>query len=183
MAIRMNHKTQSPQQHRINERIRISPVRVVGADGDQLGVMDTDAAMTLAKEQGLDLVEIVPDQRPPICRLMDYGKFKYEQSKKVRKQRNSQADTKEVRLRPNTDTADMDRIVARANGFLEKGHRVQVTMMFRGRQMRNKDIGIRIMTEIAGRLEESGQVDKAPAAAGRRATMMMVPKPAKRQGA
>jgi len=122
---------------RINERIRLSPVRLIGEDNEQVGVIETDKAMAMAKEAGLDLVEVSPNSRPPVCRIMDYGKWKYQQKKKEAKAKahSKQSELKEVRLRPGTDEHDLQIKMDRAKDFLEEGHKVQFTMMFRGRQM------------------------------------------------
>jgi len=161
-------------QHRVNERIRISPVLVIGPEGEKLGVMDTAAARAAAREHELDLVEVVPNQRPPVCRIMDYGKFRYDQTRSKKSQK-KQATLKEVRLRPGTDVADRERVIAKARGFLEKGHPVQLTMLFRGRENANKGAGMRTMSDIAATLDDVGQVDRSPSPAGRRATMVISP--------
>jgi len=172
MKKKQQHKRGAPE-NRINERIRISPVLVIGADGVKLGVLPASEALGMAREQGLDLVEVVPNERPPVCRIMDYGKFKYERSKsKQAKPR----ETKEVRLRPNTDDADKERILARAREFLVKGHKVQLTMLFRGRQNANKAEGMRAMSDIAESLADVGQAETPPSPSPRRATMIIAPK-------
>jgi len=169
-----NQQNSGMSENRINERIRISPVLVIGADGAKLGTLPTSEALEMAREQDLDLVEIVPNERPPVCRIMDYGKFKYDRSKS--KQVNKSREIKEVRLRPNTEAADKERIVAKAHEFLEKGHKVQLTMLFRGRQNANKAEGMRAMSDIAEGLAEVGQIESPPSPAQRRATMIIAPR-------
>jgi len=168
-----NEEASAPT-HRVNDRIRISPVLVIGHDGQKLGVMETRDALAAARSEGLDLVEVVPNQRPPVCRIMDYGKFRYEQTKKS-KNSSRQAAMKEVRLRPATDVADRERAIAKARSFLEKGHSVQLTMLFRGRENANKSVGMRAMSDMAASLGDAGRVDSPPLSAGRRATLVIVP--------
>ena len=167
----------SQRDYRINDRIRLSPVRVVGADGAQIGIMNTDAALQMASDADLDLVEMGPDERPPICKIMDYGKFRYEQGKKEKSQRKNAArnETKEVRLRPNTDTADLDRLTEKAREFLRKGHQTQITMMLRGRQIAKTGDAVATMRGIAEKLVENGKLDKPPALNGRRIIMILCP--------
>lgn len=169
--------SQQPPQptHRVNDQIRITPVFVIGPDGDKLGAMGIAAAKAAALENGMDLVEIVPNQRPPVCRIMDYGKFRYDQTR-AKKSQKKQAALKEVRLRPGTDVADRERAVAKAKAFLEKGHPVQLTMLFRGRENANKHAGMQTMSAIAAGLDDIGQVDRSPSPAGRRATMVISPR-------
>ncbi len=121
---------------RINEQIRISPVRVIAADGAMLGVMPTGKAMEQAREQGLDLVEVAPNERPPVCKIMDYGKFKYEQKKRTSKQKTHQVQVKEIRVRPKTGDHDIEVKVKRAREFLEHKDKVLVNVLFRGRELR-----------------------------------------------
>jgi translation initiation factor IF-3 len=162
---------------RINERIRISPVRLIDQDNEQVGIVETDRAREMAREAGLDLVEVAPNVRPPVCRIMDYGKWKYQQRKKEQKAKShaKQSELKEVRLRPGTDEHDMTIKMDRAREFLEEGHKVQFTMMFRGRQMAHKDIGFRNFEQIADSLQDIAKVEVAPRSMGRRMTMMVAP--------
>src|SRR5690606_4904174 len=122
---------------RVNRQIRISPVRVIAADGEQLGIMPVEEALTAAEGQGLDLVEVAPTARPPVVRIMDYGKFKYEEARKSRlaRKKQHQIQIKEVKMRPGIEPHDMDFKVRHARRFIEEGNKVKVTMMFRGRQM------------------------------------------------
>jgi len=178
---------------RINERVRISPIRLIDQDNEQVGIVETDRAREMAREAGLDLVEVAPNVRPPVCRIMDYGKWKYQQRKKEQKAKShaKQSELKEVRLRPGTDEHDMKIKMDRARDFLEEGHKVQFTMMFRGRQMAHKNIGFRNFEEIADSLADIAKVEVAPRSMGRRMTMMVAPlakserkaKPAAEEGA
>lgn len=170
-----NQSRQAEPSHRVNERIRISPVMLIAADGSKLGITPTAQAMELAKEEGLDLVEIVPTSRPPVCRMMDYGKFRYDKGKSKKSQK-KQAQLKEVRLRPKTDVADKARAVDKARKFLEAGHPVQFTMLFRGRENAFKAAAMRSMSDIAVTLDDVGQLDRSPTPAGRRATMVIAPR-------
>ncbi len=171
---------------RVNERIRISPVRLIDAENEQVGIVETDRAMQMAREAGLDLVEVAPNVRPPVCRIMDYGKWKYQQKKKEQKAKShaKQTELKEVRLRPGTDEHDMEIKMARAREFLGEGHKVQFTMMFKGRQMAHRDIGLRQFRELADDFADIGKVEVPPRAMGRRMTMIMAPlsKAAKKAG-
>lgn len=164
---------------RINERVRISPVRLIDQDNEQVGIIETDRAREMAREAGLDLVEVAPNVRPPVCRIMDYGKWKYQQRKKEQKAKShaKQSELKEVRLRPGTDEHDMTIKMDRARDFLEEGHKVQFTMMFRGRQMAHKNIGFRNFEQIADSLADIAKVEVAPRSMGRRMTMTVAPLP------
>ncbi|MHB1155421.1 MAG: translation initiation factor IF-3 [Phycisphaerales bacterium] len=162
---------------RINERIRISPVRLIDEENQQVGIVDTDRAMQMAKTAGLDLVEVAPASRPPVCRIMDYGKWKYQQKKKEAKAKSNskQSELKEVRLRPSTDEHDMGIKLNHAREFLAEGHKVQFTMMFKGRQMAHKDIGFRGFDGVAEQLADVAKVETSPRSMGRRMTMIVAP--------
>lgn len=169
------NQSRQAEPSRVNERIRISPVMLIAADGSKLGITPTARAMEMAKEEGLDLVEIVPTSHPPVCRIMDYGKFRYDKSKSKKSQK-KQAQLKEVRLRPKTAEADKARAVDKARKFLEAGHPVQFTMLFRGRENAFKADGMRSMSDIAATLDAVGQLDRPPSPSGRRATMVIAPR-------
>ena len=139
-----------------------------------VGVIPTDEALRQAREAGLDLVEVSPNERPPVCRIMDYGKHKYQQSKRL-KQKHHEQRLKEVRLRPKTDPHDKSIKLRRAITFLEQGDKVQFTMLFRGRERFHKEVGLATFNEIVKDLEEIAKVDMAPRAMGRRMTMVLVP--------
>ena len=164
-------------QHRINHMIRVPQVRLIGADGEQVGVVASDKARTMAREAGLDLVEISPTADPPVCRIMDYGKFKYEQKKKANESKKKQHtfQVKEVRVRPKTGAHDIEVKVKRARGFLEAGDKVQLTVLFRGREVVHSNIGIQILNDIAKELEEIAKVERTPRLEGKRMHMILSP--------
>ncbi len=161
----------------MNDRIRISPVRVIDQDGEQLGIIPTAEALDRAREAGLDLVEVSPTEKPPVCKIMDYGRFKYNQKKKQRLQHkhSHEVQIKEVRLRPKIDKHDRDIKLNRARGFLEQGDKVQFTMMFRGRENAHREIGRDIFTEIVAMFEEIAKLEQPFKLAGRRMTMVLAP--------
>ena len=133
---------------RVNEQIRISPVRVINAEGVMLGVMPTSKALEAAREAGLDLVEVAPNERPPVCKIIDYGKFKYTQKKRLSKQKQHQVHIKEIRVRPKTGDHDIEVKVKRAREFLEQKDKVLVNVLFRGRELAHIDEGRRVMQEV-----------------------------------
>jgi translation initiation factor IF-3 len=152
-------------------------VRLVDEENNQVGIVDTTDALRQARDAGMDLVEVAPNERPPVCRIMDYGKWKYRQKKKeqqARKQHHTQQ-LKEVRLRPKTDTHDLDYKVKNARQFLEDGDRVQFTMLFRGREMAHRDLGRNQMLQIAEDLNELAKIEVEPKMSGRRMTMVLIP--------
>jgi translation initiation factor IF-3 len=156
--------------------IRVTEIRVIDADGEQLGVMATDQALTLAAENGLDLVEVSPTARPPVCRIMDYGKFKYEQNKKQRESKKKQhSQVKEVKFRPKTEEHDYQFKKRHAEEFLEKGHKLKVTLMFRGREKDHKELGARMLKRLEGDLDEFGFVEQPAKFEGRFMVMYMSP--------
>ncbi len=162
----------------MNEQIKAREVLVVDADGTQLGVMKTDEALNLAQEKKLDLVNVAPGAKPPVCRLMDYGKHKYEQSKRDREARKKQKTTtiKEIKLRPNIDQHDFDVKAKRARKFLDNGDKVKVTVMFRGREITHPEIAQRLCKQLADDLAEVGVVEKPAKQEGRNMLMILVPK-------
>ena len=162
----------------INEEIRDREVRVVDQNGEQLGVMSSRDALALAEERQLDLVKIAPQARPPVCKLMDYGKYRFEQSKKEREFRKNQKviNIKEVRLSATIEDHDIDVKFKNAVKFLKDGNKVKVTIRFRGRQITHSEIGRQIMTEFAERIKEYGTVDKAPTIEGRNMSMFISPR-------
>jgi translation initiation factor IF-3 len=161
----------------VNDRIRAKEVRVVAPDGEQIGVRPIDEARWLARELGLDLVEVAPDARPPVCRLMDYGKYKYEQSVKQREARKKQSRTiiKEVKFRPKIDTHDYQVKMRRALQFLQENDKVKVTMMFRGREVTHPEIGRDILARLADDVADYGEVEIGPKMEGRNMTMQLAP--------
>ena len=162
----------------INEEIRDREVRVVDQNGEQLGVMSSREALALAEERQLDLVKIAPQARPPVCKLMDYGKYRFEQSKKEREFRKNQKviTVKEVRLSATIEDHDIDVKFKNAVKFLKDGNKVKVTIRFRGRQITHSDIGRQVMNEFADRIKEYGTVDKAPQMEGRSMIMFISPR-------
>jgi translation initiation factor IF-3 len=161
----------------VNDRIRAREVRVVAPDGSQIGVRPIDEARWLARELGLDLVEVAPEARPPVCRLMDYGKYKYEQSVKQREARKKQTRTviKEVKFRPKIDKHDYEVKMRRAIEFLDENDKVKVTMMFRGREVTHPEIGREILQRLARDVDGHGEVEIPPKMEGRNMTMQLAP--------
>lgn len=164
-------------QTRINEKIRISPIRLIADDGEQLGVIPTEEALSRARDAGLDLVEVAPNARPPVCRIMDYGKFKYEKNKKANKSSGHQTKTKEIRLRPKTGKHDIDYKVRKAMTFLGARDKVQVSVVFRGREIVHVEEGRRVMEEVVEALvPEHGKLEISPSQQGRRIICTIAPK-------
>lgn len=157
--------------------IRISPVRLIDENNEQIGVIETDEAKRRARDAGLDLVEVSPNSTPPVCRIMDYGKWKYAQSKKEQKAKAhaKQSELKGMRLRPKIDSHDLGIKVAKARSFLEDGDKVQFTMLFRGREMAHQDLGYRSMRDIAEQLGDVAKIETPPRMMGRRMTMVLAP--------
>ena len=166
----------------INEEIRDREVRVISADGTQLGVMATRAAIELAEKEGLDLVKIVPTAQPPVCKLMDYDKHRYEQSKRERELRKNQriVTLKEVQLSATIEENDVQTKFKNAVKFLEDGDKVKVSIRFRGRQIAHSDIGLKIMQDFAERIAEYGTVERRPLLEGRHMIMILAPKAEKK---
>lgn len=162
---------------RINERIRISPVRLIDENNQQLGIVDIKEALHRAHEAELDLVEVSPTATPPVCRIMDYGKHLYEQKRKAKLNLKKQHTVvlKEIRLRPKIDEHDRDIKVDHAAKFLDKGYKVQFTMLFRGREMMHVEHGYEIMKEITEILQDKGKTERPAEMLGRRMTLIMVP--------
>ena len=166
---------------RINERIRVPEVRLVGPAGEQVGIVAINDALRLAQEADLDLVEVAPMARPPVCKLMDYGKFKYESALKARESRKNQAQTviKEIKLRPKIDPHDYGTKKGHVERFLKQGDKVKVTIMFRGREQSRPELGFKLLQRLAGDIEELGFVESSPKQDGR--NMIMVIGPHKRK--
>ena len=162
----------------INEQIRDREVRVIGEDGQQLGVMSSRDAMKLAEEAGVDLVKIAPTAKPPVCRIVDYGKFRYEQTRKEKdaKKKQKTTEVKELRLSPNIDTNDLNTKVNAARKFLSKGDKVKITLRFRGREMAHMNSSKHILDDFAQALADIAVVDKAPKVEGRSMTMFLTQK-------
>lgn len=163
---------------RRNELIHAREVRVIGAEGEQLGILQRNEAIAMAREIGCDLVEVSSNATPPVCRIMDYGKFKYEQQKKKQgaKKRQAVVQVKEIKVRPKTDEHDYETKLKHIRSFLEDGDRCKVTVFFRGREIVHKDRGIEILERIVKDLEDVGKVEQEPRAEGRTLQMLVVPK-------
>jgi translation initiation factor IF-3 len=163
---------------RVNKQIRISPVRVIGHDGAQLGIMEVDKAMALAEEHGLDLVEVAATARPPVVRVMDFGKFKFEQAKQARiaKKKQHVIQLKEVKYRPGIDDHDFDTKTRHARRFLEEKNKVKVTLMFRGRQIAHPELGVAVVDRVATELADVAKIESAAKMEGKQLTMILSPK-------
>ncbi|MDP3181605.1 MAG: translation initiation factor IF-3 [Desulfobaccales bacterium] len=166
------------QRVRVNEQIRVPEVRLIGADGNQVGVMPIKEALALAEEAHLDLVEIAPQASPPVCRVMDYGKFKYQQSKKQQEARRRQTtiQVKEIKVRPKIEEHDMAFKLKNSRRFLADGDKVKISVIFRGREIAHPDRGYRILTQMAEALADVGGVEQAPRLEGRNMSMIVTPK-------
>jgi len=163
---------------RVNRQIRISPVRVIDPDGVQLGIMPIEEALAAAEERGLDLVEVAPNARPPVCRIMDYGKYKYEEARKARlaRKKQHQVQVKEVKFRPGIEAHDFEFKVRHARRFLQEGDKVKATMMFRGRQVAHPELGREVLDRVAQAVEDVGKVEIEPTMEGRNMTMILAPR-------
>lgn len=166
---------------RINEEIRAREVRVIGSDVEQLGIMSGREAQQLAYEKHLDLVEIAPTAKPPVCRIMDYGKYRYEQQKREKESRKKQKtfDIKEVKLRPGIEEHDFNVKFKNAVRFLEDGDKVKVTIMFRGRELSHPELGEVLLNKMAAQLKEMAVVERQPKLEGKNMIMIVAPKPSK----
>jgi len=162
---------------RINEHIRAPEIRLIGAEGENVGVVTPERAVDMAIEAGLDLVEISPNATPPVCKIMDFGKFKYEQQKRESEARKKQKiiEVKEVKFRPNTDTNDYDVKMRNVMRFLEAGDKVKVTLRFRGREMAHQNLGRELLERVADDVEGTGKVENMPKMEGRQMVMMIGP--------
>ncbi len=162
---------------RVNERIGVREVRVVGDDGQQLGVLPTRDALAKARELGLDLVEVSPMSRPPVCRIMDFGKYKYEQAKKARlsRKRQHQVVVKEIKMRPKIETHDYEFKKKHIVTFLEHGDKVKITVMFKGREMAHTDLGRKLIESLAGELTDVGKIETPARQEGRNLVLMLAP--------
>jgi translation initiation factor IF-3 len=162
----------------LNDRIRSPQVRLIGPDGDQIGLIPTQEALRRARELDLDLVEVAPQAQPPVCRIMDYGKFKYEEARKARKAKKKQhtVQVKEVKFRPGIEEHDFEFKLRHARRFLDEGNKVKATMMYRGRQITHAEIGREVLLRVAQELEEVGKIEAHPNLEGRNMTMILAPK-------
>jgi translation initiation factor IF-3 len=169
---------------RVNERIRVPQVRVIGEDGSQVGVLPVREALALAQSRGLDLVEVAATSRPPVCRIMDYGKFKYEQNRRARKakKKQHQMQLKEVKMRPKIEGHDYEFKVQHAREFLADRDKVKLTVTFRGREIAHQDLGYKIIQRAIADLAEQATVESPPRSEGRTLTAVLMPRPARTGG-
>lgn len=163
---------------RINEEIRVKEVRLISADGDQLGITQVKDALRMAQEKDLDLVEIAPNAKPPVCRIMDFGKFKYEQSKREKETRKKQKiiSVKEVKIRPNIEDHDLEVKTKNAVKFLNEGDKVKVTLMFRGRELAHAELGKQLLSKVAEITKDIATIERYPKVEGRNMIMILAPK-------
>jgi translation initiation factor IF-3 len=165
---------------RINGGIRADKVRLVDEANNQIGIVSREEALSKSQEAGLDLVEVAPNSEPPVCRIMDYGKWLYQQKRRVREAHKKTvhpvATLKEIRLRPETDKHDLEIKVKHAREFLGKGHRVQLSVLFRGRQMLHKDKGYNMLNQIMDSLQDVAKVERPSMMSGRRMTLLLIPR-------
>ncbi|WP_455212547.1 translation initiation factor IF-3 [Kaarinaea lacus] len=166
------------KQVRLNEQITAPQVRVIDDDGEQLGIMSAEEALKVAFEAELDLVEIAPNADPPVCRIMDHGKFLFEENKKrhAAKKKQKQIQVKEIKFRPGTDIGDYQVKLRNLKRFLENGDRVKVTMRFRGREMAHQELGLQLLKRVEEDLADLGTVEQHPKVEGRQMVMVMAPK-------
>ena len=167
----------SKERSRVNEQIRISPVRLIQDDGEQIGIVSMDEARERATERKMDLVEVAPEARPPVVKMMDYGKYRYEAQRAARESRKKQhvIQVKEVKFRPGIEDHDYKFKLRHARRFLEEGNKVKLTMMFRGRQVTHPEIGREVLIRVAGDLEDLGKLETSPSMEGRLMSMIVAP--------
>ncbi len=164
-------------QTRVNEQIRISPIRLIGPAGEQVGIIPTAQAMEMAREAGQDLVEVAPLEKPPVCKIMDFGKFKFQQKQKQKeKTKTHQQKLKEIRLRPKTDIHDIETKINQARKFLEHHDKVLIYVMFKGREIQHTEEGKRILQSMKEKLLDIAKIEKEPSQEGKRISMMLAPK-------
>jgi translation initiation factor IF-3 len=163
---------------RVNDRIRGGEIRLIGADGENVGVVSPARALQMAEDAGLDLVEISPNAEPPVCKIMDFGKFKYEQQKREAEARRKQhiIEIKEIKFRPGTDTHDYDVKMRSVMKFLEEGDKVKVTLRFRGREMAHQQLGLELLNRVAADVGDAGKIESMPKLEGKQMVMMIGPK-------
>ncbi|MCD6353034.1 MAG: translation initiation factor IF-3 [Proteobacteria bacterium] len=168
------------KKNRINKGIRCPKVFLIDAEGEQLGVKSSQEALKLAEEKGMDLVEVDPNAKPPVCRIMDYGKYKYQQNKRAQEARRKQSQTvvtlKEIKLRPRTDEHDLNLKIRNVEKFLANRNKVKISLQFRGREMRHIDLGKKMMDRVVEEIKDFGIIEKNPTLAGRFMTMIVAPK-------
>lgn len=170
--------TPSREGPRLNEEINVMRVRLVAQDGQMVGIVPRSEALAMAADAGLDLVEIAPNADPPVCKILDYGKFKYEEQKKKNEARKKQKviEVKEIKLRPSIDDHDYDVKMRSMTKFIEEGDKVKVTMRFRGRELAHQELGMDVLMRVKGDLDEVAKVEQFPRMEGRQMTMVISPK-------
>ncbi len=167
-----------PTGPRINERIKVPKVRLIGPDGDNHGVVDIETALKVAEQIGLDLVEISPNADPPVCKVLDFGKYKYELQKKASaaKKKQKTQEVKEIKMRPNIDVHDYQTKMKAMSRFIEAGDKVKVTLRFRGREMAHQELGLELLKRVENDMAEIAKVESHPRLEGRQMTMVLVPR-------
>ncbi|MBQ0718879.1 MAG: translation initiation factor IF-3 [Gammaproteobacteria bacterium] len=180
--MKKSYAKSSSKRSKLNDEIEAPELRLVGAEGEQIGVVSLEEAKRLAAEKSLDLVEIAPDGQPPVCKLMDYGKHVFEAKKQQAAQRKKQKQTqiKEMKFRPGTDSGDYDIKMRNLVRFLENGDKAKITLRFRGREMAHQELGMEMLKRIEKDLEELGNVEQFPKMEGRQLTMVIAPKSKKK---
>ncbi|RMB12690.1 translation initiation factor IF-3 [Eilatimonas milleporae] len=162
----------------MNDRIRVPQIRLIGAEGENHGVVTVEKGMELARQAGLDLVEISPNAEPPVCKILDYGKFKYEQQKKANAARKKQKtqDVKEIKMRPGIDVHDYNVKMKKIHQFIDEGDKVKITIRFRGREMAHQDLGADVLSRVVADVEETAKIEARPKMEGRQMIMVVAPK-------
>jgi translation initiation factor IF-3 len=175
------YQNQTKEEHRLNERIRVPQVRLIDEKGNQVGVVDTREALQMARDRGLDLMEISPNSNPPVCKIADYGKFKYEKKKKEQEAKKKQVviKVKEIQLRPQTDDHDREYKLRNVREFLQDGDKAKITMLFRGREVVYSEQGLRIMMELADSVKDLASIEAPPKLEGKKMIMILTPLPKK----
>jgi len=174
---RGHYQNQSKDEHRINERIRVPQVRLIDENGQQLGVVPTNQALQLARERGLDLLEVAANAQPPVCKICDYGKFKYEKKKKeqIAKKKQTVIKVKEVQLRPQTEEHDLEYKFRNVRQFLEDGDKAKITIMFRGREITYVDHGYKMLQQLVELIKDVGVIESPPKLEGKKLMMILAP--------
>ncbi|MEQ8602180.1 MAG: translation initiation factor IF-3 [Marivibrio sp.] len=163
---------------RVNEEIRVPEVRVIDSEGEQLGILSIADAIAAAEEAGLDLVEVSPTAKPPVCKILDYGKFKYEQQKKKNEAKKKQKtiELKEIKFRPNIDQHDYDTKMKSMHKFIDEGDKVKVTLRFRGRELAHQELGLEVLNRVRDDMAEKAKVEQNPNMEGRQMVMVLAPR-------
>ena len=173
----MSFNKSREDETRVNDRIRASEIRLIDQDGNMVGVVSPDEAIKMAKNVGMDLVEISPNASPPVCKILDYGKFKYEQQKKAHEAKKKQKviHIKEVKLRPNIDDHDFNIKMKNVHKFLDAGDKVKITLRFRGREMAHQDLGMKLLDRVKEELADKIKIEHSPSFEGRQVVMVVAP--------